>query len=404
MPESVAFWSRPESKNWKGPYYGFQTVEFSIGEADAAYEGGHYARWIRDNHPEVVELGKVEASLDEPPEDLIEAWKSAFPSELHYNTWIAERAIDFVERAESPFFLYVSFPDPHHPFSPPQPYCDLYDPLKMPMPRIVKGELDLMPPYIREEFPCIGDAPNAPETIRNYSEYSTLRAHPTEHGGMMLTKYLKESSIRRAIAHTYGMINMIDERVGWILDALDRKGMASNTFVIFTSDHGEFLGDHGLLHKGPPPYRQLREIPFIISGPGISPGTQIDALTSHIVLMPTILDLAGADIPDSIEGQSLGPLLEGSSTTSRPALFAEHHPRAVPDLYNYSIITHKWRLTLYPSQPEWGELFDLEVDPFEHHNCFLDNSKLDVLKQLQEALNEQFPPKPNIESERLGVW
>ena len=83
MPESVAFWNRPEADGWNGSYYGFRTVEFQIGEADTCCAGGHYARWIKEHHQEVIELVRAEAGLDDPPEDLMETWKCAIPEELH---------------------------------------------------------------------------------------------------------------------------------------------------------------------------------------------------------------------------------------------------------------------------------------------------------------------------------
>ena len=380
MPESVAFWNRPEADGWNGPYYGFQTVEFQIGEADTCFAGGHYARWIKEHHPEVIELVQPEAGLDDTPEDLKETWKCALPQELHYNSWIARQAVRFIEKVEDPFFLFVSTPDPHHPFTPPAPYCDLYDPADVVMPREVPGELQRMPAYISEPV------------------------DPVELGLMIQTRGISEASMRRAIAHTYGMVHMIDERVGWVVDALEKKGLMNDTIFVFTSDHGEYLGDHGLLHKGPPPYRNIREIPFIMHGPGIPSGLEIDAMTSHLDLMPTLLDFADARVPEGMAGQSLRPLLEGRQDQLRSTLFHEFHPRATADLYNHTVVHDNWRLTLYPDHPEWGELFDLAEDPNEHHNLFGGPAVATRTAALRRLLEDRFPPQPDVDNEQIAKW
>ena len=153
MPESSAFWTLPESEDWGGPFHGFQTVDFVIGESFTSVRGGHYARWLERKHPGVAPLYLPENSLDAAPDEMEEVWRSAVPAELHYNRWIVDQSVAFLDRAagDDPFFLYVSFPDPHHPFSPPAPYCDRFDPRDMPLPRTVSGELDRMPDYIRDQ-------------------------------------------------------------------------------------------------------------------------------------------------------------------------------------------------------------------------------------------------------------
>ena len=142
MPESVPFWQAGLGRDWHGPYFGYRTVDFMIGESLLATEGGHYAAWLRNEHPDIVPLYQPDAALDGPLPDLDEAWVCAVPAELHYNTWIAERAVAFLERARPPFLLFVSSPDPHHPFSPPRPGRICFDPARMPLPDSAPGELE----------------------------------------------------------------------------------------------------------------------------------------------------------------------------------------------------------------------------------------------------------------------
>ena len=139
FPESVPFWQAGLGDNWNGPYLGYRSVDFLIGESLLATQGGHYAKWLRENFPDTVPLYQPAAALEGPLADLEEAWTCAVPAEQHYNTWIADRAINFLEHAKPPFMLFVSSPDPHHPFSPPQPWSDLFDAREMRMPNVVAG-------------------------------------------------------------------------------------------------------------------------------------------------------------------------------------------------------------------------------------------------------------------------
>jgi len=398
MPESEAFWQRPESQGWKGPYYGFQEVQFVIGEADKAAQAGHYANWLKDQSLDGPYRLTADAALDTPPNDLDEVWKCGLPPDLHYNRWIARQAVNVINQATQPFFLFVSFPDPHHPFSPPQPYCDRFDPDKMPLPRKVSGELEKMPPYYRDIF-----RPGKKGVLKSYWE----SAPDDEQGFLLDTTDLSETSIRRAIAHTYGMVAMIDDCVGEILGALEINGLNTNTIILFTSDHGELLGDHGLLHKGPPPYRQLREIPLLIKGPGLISDKTLDILSSHLDLMPTLLELSGIDYqPERYDGRTLVAFIKElkGHGEARDAIFGEYHPRSPQKLYNQTIQTDRWRLTLYPQQPTWGELFDLYADPYECNNLYADKKYASIIKKLSKQLCREFPPQPDVSAIRIAKW
>ena len=238
MPESVAFWRTEQSRDWTGPYYGLQGAELVIGVADETTEGGHYARWLEQHHPEAAALLGPNATLAPAPPNFPQVWKCAIPPELHYNTWIADRAGAFIEHAEGPFFLFVSFPDPHHPFSPQRPYCDRHDPAAMLLPRPVPGELDRMPAYYRE-LPWSTD----PDSLQRYYQGS---ADDIEQGFLVDTTALSEHTLRQVIAHYLGTIEMIDASAGRVLEVLRARGLEEETIIVFTSDHGWLNGDHGL--------------------------------------------------------------------------------------------------------------------------------------------------------------
>ena len=197
---------------------------------------------------------------------------------------------------------------------------------------------------------------------------------------------------------------MIDDGVGEILAALKAQGLSDNTIVIFTSDHGEYLGDHGLLHKGPASYRQLTEVPMLMSGPGIQPGQIIESLTSHIDFVPTLLAMSATEAGGSLDGGSLEPVLAGEQAAVRELAFGEFHPSVRPELYDQTVHSDRWRFTIYPDMPEWGELFDLDADPGERANLFFDDASQDVKAELGQALADQFPPQPVVDNPVLCKW
>ena len=240
------------------------------------------------------------------------------PEHLHYNRWIADRARNYLSdvRGGQNFFLFVSFPDPHHPFTPPAPWCDIFDPAEMPAPKTVPGELLRMPNYIAADE--LVDQ-NTGDSRKTYLDFLLSPGAPREQGFMTKVAGMSNATLRLAIAHTYGSVAMIDNCIGCVLRALLDNDLADDTFVIFTSDHGEFLGDHGLLRKGPPPYYQLLHVPFMLAGPGINPIT-VEALTSHVDLKATILDLLGVAGDDG-DGVSLGTTAAwGDRDTTRHGL------------------------------------------------------------------------------------
>lgn len=398
MPDSRAFWTTPESNDWNGPYYGYQTVDLLLGESDTAHLAGHYATWLRENHPESVPLLQVSAASEPPPADLDEVWRSAMPVEHHYNSWITDRAESFLEQsaAESdPFFLFVSYPDPHHPFDPPAAYADRYDRTVMPVIRLSDRERRRQLPYYDKLYP----------KGQGFRELYWKARTDVEAGSMISTDTIGDCSMQLAVAFTHAMVEMIDDQVGRLLQTLDRIGISDSTVVIFTSDHGELLGDHGLLHKGPPPYRQLTEICLLMKGPGIPSQTTIDAMTSHIDLAPTILDLAGiSGRCHDFDGVSMAPLLNKPSQSLREYDFGEYHPSSRPEVYNQTVRTEQWRLTIYPNSPQWGELFHLAEDPSEQINLYGERDAVAVSSELNEILRNHFPPCPDVDNKWICKW
>jgi arylsulfatase A-like enzyme len=170
------------------------------------------------------------------------------------------------------------------------------------------------------------------------------------------------------IAAYWGYVSLIDEQVGRLLDALERNGFADDTVVIFTSDHGGFAGNHRLADKGPAMYDDIYRIPLIVRDPQAAErGNVSQAMVSLIAIMPTVLDIAGADIPGDLDAVSFLPLLRDPSATGRDWITAEFHGHHFP--YPQRMIrTRRYKLVISPADK--NELYDLTADPYELNNLY----------------------------------
>ena len=265
------------------------------------------------------------------------------------------------------------------------------------MPSVVKGELARMPGYLNagmsDEWMELG-----------FDDYEAVPAGSIEQGMTIRTDRISEPTLRLAIAHTYGMVEMIDDAVGRVIAALAARELEGDTILIFTTDHGELLGDHGLLRKGPPPYDQLVRLPFLVSGPGIAKDRNVRTPTSHIDLLSTCCELARVEAP-ACDGVSLAPLLRNDDGGwHRDALYGEFYPRAHRNEQNHSVYAGEWRLTLYPREPRWGELFDHRNDLGEHRNLFDEPEHRRIREWLTERLQREFPAVLEEKAEVLGTW
>jgi arylsulfatase len=263
--------------------------------------------------------------------------RSAFPEEHHQTTWITDRAIDFLDQhpANQPFFLWVSYVHPHHPFNPPAPYDTMYDPADMPLPLWRESEVEGWPEAYRRKY------------------FARKGGH--EAIGMC---DLQDEDWQRIMAYYYGMISQIDKNIGRLFDALSRHGQLENTVIVFTADHGENLGDHHLLFKGTT-YDCVTNVPFIVSWPGNAHPAETRALlTSSIDIMPTVLDLVGVEhpSPSPLQGASLLPALADQNVRVRDAVLIENGG------VRRSVRTEDALLTWH-GQGQRGELYDLAADP-----------------------------------------
>ena len=284
-----------------------------------------------------------------------------FAEQYHSDVFIGRSAESWIQnhRGDAPVFLQVGFTGPHDPWDPLPRHLDLYAGKELPKRVMRKGELEEKPPQHRAHLEAFANAGSeARIDLRSASD----------------------ADIEHMRRHYYAKITTVDEMLGKVLNALEGRGWLENSLLIFCSDHGELLGDHGLPYKWLM-YDPVVHVPLVICHPGSigNPGTVSD-LVSLIDLGPTVLQAAGIDVPTYMEGRSLMPYLEGREIAPRDYVCCED---------NYQIMmrstTHK--LVYYIGQ-EAGELYDLQADPHELHNLWSDSNYNEVKQQMHRDLLE----------------
>lgn len=353
-------------RDFHGPFYGFEHIELARNHADEGLVGQHYALWME-------EKGFTKwRECFRPPAGTAEGQYGRWnlPEEYHYNTWIAERTnalMEAYQREGEPFFLWASFFDPHPPYLVPEPWDTMYDPKEVTLPQMRPGEHDKNPPHFRltqERKPDF-----SPWKEQEFSLHG-FRSHLRE-----------PERLRQDIAIYYGMISLLDKYIGKILERLEELGLAEETLVVFTSDHGHFYGQHGLTAKGPFHYEDVIRVPFIVRYPGKVPaGKQSEALQSLVDLAPTFLSAAGIDVPRGMTGLNQWPVWTGEHDTVREhAVVENRHSPTTVHLKTY--IDQRYKLTVYYNR-DYGELFDLEDDPGEFNNLWDDPDAQELKAQL----------------------
>ena len=352
----------PSSPSAAPPFYGFDHVDLVTGHGDAC--GGDYARWLSGREPDADRLLGPENQL---PHDYVcpQAVRTALPEALYSTSYIAGQAVSWLDAAGgAPFFLMVSFPDPHHPFNPPGRYWDAYRPEDMPVPAAFERNDWTPPPHVA-----------ALHRERDAGEAALQ-------GMNSIGCTLREALEARAL--TCGMIEMIDDAVARVLAALERSGGAGRTVVAFTSDHGDHLGDHGLLLKGAEPYREITRVPLIWADPDGPSGLRRGDMAQTVDIPATILERAHIEPFHGMQGKSLlaGPV--------RDAAFIQYdHQRPHPGLGGpprvHSLVDRRWRLSVFHGQDR-GELYDLEADPGEFRNLWDDPGAAAEKARLMERL------------------
>ena len=378
LMRDLDFW-----RSFHGPWYGFEHVETARNHADESHAGQHYGIWMEENGlTNWLDYFRPWPDDGSAPRRR-HSWD--LPEEYHYSAWTAERSIANIERHvadDRPFFMWTSFHDPHPPYLVSEPWASMYDPADMQPGRYTPGEFDDMPPHYAKT-----QDPNA-----DWSEYQETRFY--NHG--FHSHLIEDSDLRKDMAVYYGMVSLMDHHIGRILNKLDELGIADNTLVIFSTDHGHFLGDHGLIGKAGFTYEGLLRVPFLVRYPSCVPGgTVSDSLQGLIDLPETFLTAAGIPVPGLMQGVDQLDVWSGKAASARDELIIEyrHQPTAI---HMRTLVTQRYKMTVYRDQP-WGELFDLQDDPDELHNRFNDPAyaaiKTELLHQFVNAELKREPTR-----------
>ena len=378
--EQPSSYAGDEPYDFAGDYYGFQHVDMVTGHGDRC--NGHYQQWFRANCPDW-------RAMHDPANELphnyscTQVYRTPVPEEFYPTRYIGRQASDWIAAqadTSDPFFAYVSFPDPHHPFNPPGKYWDMYDPDQFDVSLPFEAHQNPTPPmtWITEQWRAGDESP--------------LRT---------TARRVDEQHLREAMALTAGMITMIDDEVGRLLEALKASGQYDNTVICFNADHGDYLGDFSLLLKGAMPFRSITQVPMIWSDPAHREGRVTDALATTIDISATILDRVGLVPYHGMQGESFTSVIAGGDRHRDAVLteFNDSGPRLgfTRPARVRSLRTTDWRFTLYQDEP-WGELYDLNADPRETRNLWDSEvhagTRADLTLQLAHILTGQMDESP----------
>lgn len=337
-------------ENFPKPYYGLDNVETVCGHGDLCT--GHYTEWLEERAPEYLE--KIKRGFNNFFS--LPFYDTDIPEELYNTTYVEERTINFLEKyvkddfGDKPFFMHCSFPDPHHPVTPPGKYKDLYDPKKISIPESF---------YHRDE-------------LKNHPYIGPAWKNPIFRGALL--RYSTEEEVRKFLAGTYGMISMMDHSIGKILASLEALGLSENTIVVYTSDHGDFGGDHGMILKGPSPFNGILQVPMIWKVPGVTKPAPTNALMSSVDIPMTILKLLGIKeryFPPQMQGIDITPVLNDPNIDVRDSCLVEHDEDVKSSITRLRhLITKDHKLTLYQNLEGYGDIYDRKNDPHELNNLW----------------------------------
>lgn len=281
-------------------------------------------------------------------------YTSPLPKEIHQTTYITDCSLAFMRRhqenyADQPFFCHVSYVDPHDPYDPPEPYDQMFDPNEMKSP--------ISTPMSVKNNPLLNE-------VRDRFYFAELDHKP--------------EVVKQLRAKYHGSLRFVDDQIARIVQYLDENDMWENTILIFTTDHGDMMGDHGLISKGNFHYDGSIRCPLIVKGAGIGRGIVSERLTCAFDFFPTFCDLASVELRPPLEGCSFIDSLYGIDEENDGRVCITVEMQKVRTI----ITQDRWRLTVYDDNHE-GELYHLAEDPEERNNLF---SVSDVRAKKEELL------------------
>jgi arylsulfatase A-like enzyme len=347
---------------------GFSYWKFSHAPRDDWEEGHHYAEWVRQHGGDLDAMRNSDSRVD---------------PDMHQTTWASDCAKEFIQKhsdTSEPWLLNINIYDPHPPFIPPKVYADQFDPADMPGPHFRDSDL-------------------AQQRKLAALDYQDELRTPEQHDA------------HRVQALYYAMIKQIDDQFARIMSELESTGQLDNTVIIFTSDHGEALGDHGLMFKGCRFYEGLVRIPLILSWPKrFAQDVQANGLVELLDLTSTLMELAGLQCPDYMQGKSLLPILRGEASPAKHRDFVrseyfdalDPHFTGGSGTFGTMYRDERYKLCVYHDK-NLGELYDLHADPWEHQDLWDSQPHQDIKHALiQRAFDAHVVLTTDMGSRRIA--
>jgi arylsulfatase A-like enzyme len=379
-----------------GPHRGFDHMELA---AHGARGPLHYARWLMQNHPEVADMfypvlgpNLTQNSYGEGDTKAIQTKHNNCPRDLYHTDWVADRTIAYLNSLDpnEDWFVWMSFPDPHHPWDPPQSEIHRHNWRDLPVPAGYPGSREKIEKILADK----------PRHWREWwaGERVTCYEAPPEFVPATLTT----DQLREIDALTHVKNELIDEAIAKVMAAIKLRGWDGDTDVLFTTDHGEFQGDFGLLFKGPHHVTSLMHLPLIwrpAPNAKIAAGT-LDAPVGQVDFAPTFCEIAGVALPDWMEGAALPK--DTQAADARETVFTEwdsEHNGVSISLR--TLFRDNWIVTAYGKSSIYegteGELYDLQNDPLQWRNLWDEPAaqplKKDLLAELRETEPKQKEPR-----------
>jgi arylsulfatase A-like enzyme len=359
---------------------------------------GNHMTWLREQvgwhrAADLVEesahafmgAGPVEAHVASDT-GAFQALYSGMPPELHSSMWAVDRVLSWIDSlpSERPFFCWLSFDDPHHPFNPPAAYGRRHNWQELALPA-ARGRT-------REEIERQLDGKPWQYGAYWRGEFSQ---HEGAHAESSVCQ-MPDDQLREITALTYGMVELIDDALGRLLDGLRGRGREADTHLLVTTDHGELLGDHGLVLKGPFHLEGLMRVPLIWHAPGREAGVMSDPV-GLVDVAPTCCSIAGIDVPEWMDGAPL-PQADGSRERVTTVFDSAYRP----ELRLRTLYRDGYIVTIYPVLGEdVGELYDLHDDPHQFVNRWNDPSARALRDDLVDDLRATLVDEGE---ERLKWW
>ena len=329
-----------------------------------------YDEWDKALHARKLEKPSRYARHAKDPEgyrNALGAFAWDLDEDMHADMFIGDHAVWWLKdrQATSPLFLQIGFPGPHPPYDPLPRYLEQYQDVDIPVPQPTAEELSAQPP---------SQAVLRNNMIRNNYDSVSWRERPSR------------EDLLRIRRHYAANVTMIDDKVGQIMNTLDELGYLDNAVVIFTSDHGDALGDHGHIQKWTM-YDCSVRVPLVMWSRSMIPPRRNDSFVQLMDIAPTVLDACGVGVPKNFEAKSLWPILKGEVNEVRTEAYSELARDHIQTGAEYIVMRRdaKWKIVYYLGET-YGELYDMEGDPDELRNLWSSPAQAELRDRLVKDL------------------